>query len=224
MSLSNVVLKSSTCFISCPIFSPVKSTSMLAKQRRVSGQLSTSAVLKHHFFPLNTSLSVRSVSHHSSRQQLHCMKSPIEQWTLLSLKEVGFVDFFLLSHTGGLGFSPKANHRKSDSLWYSSHEWVNPEVNEFDSNEPSKETLGWTAVHRLNHQGSLKSGVSQPSQLFREVHSSERTVSRLKENLFLCPSSCLSEIRKILMIEFLWRNSAEATMLWIRMKLLRGPA
>lgn len=57
---------------------------------------------------------------------------------------------------------------------------VNPEVNY------SNETLGRVGVHCLNHKGSLKKGVSQASQeLLREVHSWERAVSRLKENIFL---------------------------------------
>lgn len=112
------------------VFSPVIKACMLAKQHTVSGQLSTSAVLKHHFFPL--SVCVWSVSHHSSRQQLHCMKFSIEQWKFYFSKRWVLLIFcfcFSLSLILGLVFSPKANHRKNYSLWYSSYKWVHPEVN-----------------------------------------------------------------------------------------------
>lgn len=115
------------------VFSAVINACMLAKQHTISGQLSTSAVLKHHFFPLNTSICVWSVSHHSSRQQLHCMKFSIEQWKLYLSKRWVLLIFlfvcFSLSHILGLVFSPKANHRKNASFWYSSYKGVHPEVN-----------------------------------------------------------------------------------------------
>lgn len=138
-------LKSSTCFIPCPVFSPVINTSVVTKQHTVPGQLSTSALLKHRFFPLNTSICVVSVSHHSSRQQLRSVKFPYRVVKALTSERRGvlLIFFFPVTRSGGLLFSPKANHRKSGSLQYFIiYKRVNPEVNEFDSNEPSNETLG----------------------------------------------------------------------------------
>lgn len=175
---------------------------MLTKQHTVPGQLSTSALLKHRFFPLNTSICVVSVSHHSSRRQLRSVKFPYTVVKAFTSERGGSCWFFFfppVTHAGGLLFSPKANHRKSGSLQYFIIcKRVNPEVNEFDANEPSNETLGWAGVHLLNHKGNLKRGVSQASQEhLREIHSWERAVSRKKENLFvLCPFSCLSEIEQ----------------------------